>query len=219
MPIFRANSIEVDNRLEQLGWSREELMEIVDAMVSARNSCTDNDPISAPGWMSWKEGSRRLREIGLPKGLAKSDADQIPWVVDNKRGLRIAVSNTDEGTGQKHPQMPQNCSQKGPATSRVVGANQLNFFDQLDAGRSKVVPLSLAGRQPGVMASWYLCVFGGGDEPRAELSLPVAAEGGYFTDFVERIVLLGPDDGSTPIRRRDDDEGGGEEFDIPVSRK
>lgn len=219
MPIFRANPIEVDNRLEQLGWSRAELLEVVGAMVSARNSCTDNDPVSAPGWMSWKEGSRRLREIGLPKGLAKSDADQIPWVVDLGRGLRIAVSNTDEGTGQPHPQMPHNCSQKGPATNRVVGGNQLNLFAQLDASNAKVVPLTMAGPQPGIIASWYLCVFGGGEEARAELSCPVAAEGGYFTDFVERIVLLGPDDGGNPFLRREDDEGGGEEFDIPVSRK
>ena len=62
--IFK-NPIEVVNRLEELGVTRDELLEVVDAMVSARADCTSNDPPGAPGWSSWRMGTRRLREVKI----------------------------------------------------------------------------------------------------------------------------------------------------------
>ncbi len=190
-------------------------------MVGARNGCTDNDPASAPGWMSWKDGSRRFREIGRSKGYAKDDADQIPWVVDVENGRRFAVSNTDDGTGVKGPG-PQNRSRKGPATDRAVSENQGSFFDRFDDPEflKKVIPLSMKRGQPGIIISWYLCVYCEGDEVRAELSCPVGADGGFFSDFMERLVLIGDgDDGPGEELRKSDDGDDGTEFDIPVSRK
>ena len=56
------------------------------------------------------------------------------------------------------------------------------------------------------------------DEVRAELSCPIGVHGGFFTDFLERLVLIGPeDDGGLGIRRILPDDG--PEFDIPVTRK
>ena len=215
--IFRVNPIEVRNRLEELGWTLEELIEIVGTMVSARHSCTDNDPTCAPGWMAWKDGSRRLREIGRAKGLQKSEIDQIPCVVDVDRKLRFSVSNTDDGTSLAPPRIPQNCSKKGPGTDRVVTSNQGSLFDYLDAPM-KVAPLSMAKPQPGILVSWFLCTYCAGDEIRAELSCPIGVHGGFFTDFLERLVLIGPDDdGGAGIRRILPDDG--PEFDIPVTRK
>lgn len=214
--IFRKNTVEVTNRLDQLGWRREQLLEVVGAMVAARNGCTDNDPASAPGWMAWKEGTRRLREIGRPMGLEKDETDQIASVVDLQRGLRFSVSNTDDGTGIED-RIPQNRCKKGPATEKAVFGNQGFLFDPSDLPMV-AAPISMFRKQPGVIASWYLCVYCDGDEIRAELSCPVASESGYFTNFVERIVLIGPsDDGGAAIRPNvPDDEP---EFDIPVSRK
>ncbi len=179
--MFRDNTIDVNNRLAELGWTLEEWLEVIDAMVAARNGCTENDPAGAPGWMSWKDGSRRLREMGRPKGLEKSDQDQIPWVFDKERGLRFAVSNTDDGTALPN-RIPQNRSKKGPATERVVDYNQGSLFSDEDLAQ-KVVPLSMVRQHPGIVVSWYLCVFCEGDLYRAELSCPVATENGYFTDF------------------------------------
>ncbi len=93
------NPIQVTNRLAELGWAVDELLEVVSAMVGARGSCTENHPASAAGWMSWAEGIRRLREIALPKGLVRADTDGIPWTADKKRAVRFAVQNTDDGTG------------------------------------------------------------------------------------------------------------------------
>lgn len=216
--IFRANPIEVTSRLDELGWRKDQLLEVVVAMVAARNSCTANDPSSAPGWMSWKEGVRRLREIGCPMGLDKDETDQVPSVIDRERGLKFTVSNTDDCTGREiEGRVPQNRSKKGPATDRAVNNNQGSFLAALDA-TMKVVPLSMAKRQPGSLVSWYVCTYAEGDEVRAELSCPVSCEAGYITDYIERIMLIGPDGLDGPLVRHDTPDEG-PEFDVPVIRK
>lgn len=213
MPVV-SNPISVANRLEQLGWDREELLAIVGAMVSARNSCTENDPASASGWMAWKEGTRRMREIGILNGLTREDIDQIPWTVDRARGLKFAVANTDDGTGNAM-RIPQNRSRKGPSTERAVAGNQGWLFGD-DAMASPRV--SRPGRQPGILVSWYLCVFVDGDVVTAELSCPSEVVNGFFTGFIERIVIANIS-GGEPIGTRRDDDGPLDEFDVPVSRK
>ena len=221
MPIVVTKPIAVDNRLQQLGWELEQLLEVVNAMVAARAGCTDNDPASAPGWMSWKEGTRRMRELGRPMGLMKDDTDQVPSLMDIERKLRFLVSNTDDMTGLDNPFIqPQNRSKRGPATERAVAMNQGSLFDYMDM--PKVAPLSRVSRIPGAYVSWYICVYNEGDEVRAELSCPVEVEFGYFKDFHERIILVGPDGPhGASVRRRgpDDDFGSASEFDIPVTRR
>lgn len=212
---FLSKKVVVNNRLAQLGWSRGELNEVISAMVAARNSCTDNDPIGSPGWLSWKEGARRFREIGLPKKLEKSDDQQIPWVVDNKRGNRFTVCNTDDGTGIESL-TPQNRSKKGVATSHVISSNQcsFSFFEtaQRDNSIIKLSPIK------DTLVSWYLCVYHEGDIVRAELSCPVKLEGGFFTEFEERLILFNSEDGPLPMEQNETrDEA--QEFDIPISRK
>jgi hypothetical protein len=215
--IFLDNPVEVDNRLDSLGWKREELLEVVDAMVRARYNCTDNDPSGAAGWMAWKDGTGRLREIGRSNGLHKAEFDQIPVVLDQGRKLRFSVSNTDDGTAIKS-RIPQNCSKKGPGTERAITGNQGSLFDGHEE-IFKVVPISRARPQPGLIVSWFLCTYSEGDEVRAELSCPIAVQGGFFADFSERLVLIGPDDDSGGVRRKLDDDRDGSEFDIPVVRK
>ena len=212
--IYVANPIEFGNRLEGLGWTRDELLEVVSAMVSARHSCTDNDPSSAPGWMSWKEGTRRLREIGRSKGLHKEEFDQIPCVFDLERKLQFSVTNTDDGTAIQN-KTPQNRTKKGPGTESAVTGNK-SLFDGLEGLFENVTPISRMSPQPGIIVSWFLMVYCEGDQVQAKLSCPISVEGGFFADFHERIVLIGPDDDSGGFRRHPDD---GPEFEIPVSRK
>lgn len=219
MPIVVRKPIEVANRLDQLGWTVENLLEVVGAMVAARNSCTENDPSSAPGWMAWKDGSRRMREIGRSNGLVKDDAEQVPSVIDYNRGLKFSVANTDDMTGIEKPyQYPQNRSKKGPALDRAVTANFGSLFDFMDEEPSKVIPLSRLKRMPGMLVSWYICTYSEGDDVRAELSCPVAVENGFFKDFHERIILIGPDGPVLPVGRKKDDDPS-EEYDIPVTKK
>lgn len=210
--------IEVRNRLAEIGFTVEELLEVVAAMVAARNSCTENNPASAPGWMAWSEGCRRLREVGIPKGWRRDETGQIPSIVDEGRGLRLTVCNTDDGTCREG-RTPQNRTKKGPATDRIADGNQGWLFDPTEA--PKVSPFARSKRQPGATAVYYLCVYHEGDDVRAELSCPSEVDAGFFSDFVEQIYLLGDDGGPGDggVARRDEPPGDGGEFEIPVTRK
>lgn len=211
--------IEITNRLAELGWTVDELLEIVSAMVRARNSCTLNHPAGAPGWFAWAEGVFRTREIGLPKGLARDDVDGIPWTLDKKRNVRFTVSNTDDGTSMDG-RIPQQRSKKGPGTDRAVDANQISIFDYLP--ETPAIPLSKVQTHPGITVSWYLCVYSEGDVVRAELSCPTVTDGGLFADFSERIFLIGDEPPGHLIKRKgdgDDYDDGASEFEITVTRK
>jgi hypothetical protein len=213
------NPIEVNNRLDQLGLKLPKLLEVVDAMVGAKAECTDNDPPGSRGWSSYRMGTRRLREVTLVEdGWEKDDTDQIASVVNKKLGIRIAVGNTDDGTGiEEDGRFPQNRSKKGAATDRAIQAGQGSFMDILDESLN-VVPLNPSARPPRAIVTYYLCVYCEGDEFRAELSAPDGVDGGFFTGFVERIFLASPGSGDDGLRRRRPDDGE-PDFDIPVTRK
>jgi hypothetical protein len=209
------NPIRVTNRIADLGWNLDDLLEVVSAMVGARNSCTDNHPASAPGWFAWAEGIRRMREFGLPKGLIRADTDGIPWTLDKARGIRFAVANTDDATCIEN-RIPQNRSKKGPGTDRAIERNQTSLFEHFP--ERSVIPISRVRSHPGIIVSWYLCVYCVGDVVHAELSCPVETDAGFFADFAERIFLLGGE-AADGFGKRKDDDGGDSEFEINVTRK
>ena len=64
-------------------------------------------------------------------------------------------------------------------------------------------------------------VFNEGDVVRAEFSCPIVVENGYFGDFSERIILVGPNEWPPAPKRKNQEPSGGDasEFDIPVRRK
>ena len=210
------NPVVVRNRLAELGWKNEQLIEVVESMVAARNGCTANDPPGAPGWKSWCDGTRRVREIGSLLGWERNDDDHISSIYDKKAGIKIAVSNTDEGTGLED-KMPQNRSRKGAATDRVVSGNQGVFAPILETA-SNVIQLK---NPPGGVIYWYLCVYCEGDDVRAELSCPLECENGFFKEFHERIILIGRDDGDGGVRLRREGPDGASDFgfEIHVTRK
>jgi hypothetical protein len=219
--IFK-NLIEVNNRLEQLGLNREKLLEVVEAMLAARADCTPNDPPGSRGWSSWRMGTRRMREEFLVEdGWERDETDQISSIVNKKLGVRIVVANTDNATGIDHDGcIPQNSSKKGIATDRAVHVNQLSFMEKLDESVNIVALKSLPNASRPII-TLYLCVYDNGDEFRAELSCPAGLDGGFFTDFRERVFLNSSDDSDgNPVRRRaGGDDDGGSEFNIPVTRK
>jgi hypothetical protein len=215
-PILHQDDVSVDRRLRELGLSREGLIEVVLAAVTARNSCTENDPSSAPGWMSWKEGSRRLREVFRPDGFIKSNDDGVPWLVDPKNGTRFCVANTDEASGVPG-RGPQQRSKKGPATDRAVMRNSAPLFE-FSGIEEPSLSKSLT-RQPFTTQSWYLCIFAEGETVRAELALPVGMSDGFFDGFLERIVIVGTGDEPFKVRVSLPDAPEDDVFDIPVSRK
>jgi hypothetical protein len=215
--------VEVDGRLAQLGVTRDQLLEVVQAMIAARAACTDNDPPSAPGWSSWRSGTRRLREVLRSDIWLKDDSEQISCIVNHEAGMRIAVANTDDASGiDNEDAVPQNRSKKGAATDRAVDGTQQSLFGPTPQRRDDNVVLFVPRRRHSLSyVTFYVCVFNEGDIVRAEFSCPIVVENGYFRDFSERKILVGPNEWPpTPRRKNQDPESGNaSEFDIPVRRK
>jgi hypothetical protein len=218
--IFLKNPIEVSNRLEDIGVTKEQLLEVVRSMQAAKNGCTDNDPPSAPGWSAWRDGTRRLREVLAPSGWVKDDTDMISSAFHKANGIRLLVCNTDSGTGLEESE-PQNCSFKGSATDRAINSNEVQILMTSILDQSlpdDVVPFDPAANDLVKIVHWYLCVYINGEAVRAELSCPVKIASGYFSAFHERIILIGDQDGGgVPLRRKKPDDDA--DVEIPVTRK
>jgi len=213
------NFVEVGNRLDELGTSRDFMLEVADAMVAASAECTENDPNGSRGWRGWQMGTRRNRELHCGQsGWEKDETDQIPSIVNIERGIKIVVCNTDDGTCVDG-RIPQNRSRKGPATVRLIDNNQLAFFDRLDRPHPDSVVVTFAKKMTtsGSILTYYLCVYHGSDDVRVELSCFVNSSGGFFGKAVEQIYIFGGSAGPVERKRSDDDDGS--EFDIQVKRK
>ena len=208
--------IEVTNRLAECRTSRELALAVVDAMITAKSECTDNDPSGSRGWRAWQMGTRRLREVHIGVGdWEKDDTGQVPSIVSKKLGMRIVVCNTEDGTCLDALQ-PQNSSRKGASTDHAVDANQTSMFADEETG--KVVSLNRVITSAGPVVTYYLCVYAEGDDVRAELSRPKEFENGFFTGFSERIYIVGGDTPPTETTLKPVEDGEGE-YDIPVTLK
>lgn len=217
-----AKPVEVENELELIGLTAGQALEIVHAMAGARADATENDPPGAAGWSAWRMGIRRSREVTVHDkrfpDWERDETGQVSSVVNRKLGVRLLVSNTDDGTGiDEQGRYPQNRSKKGAATDRIVQSNQgaFEFMEQ----ESNVIAFPKAADGGQDIVSWYLCVYSDGGDLRAELSCPTDIEGGFFTGFSKRIIILGGDGtGIDPVKSKKPD-GEVVEFDIPVARK
>lgn len=208
--IIHAEPWDRDRRLRELGSTREDWIEVVQACVAARGYCTNNDPKSAPGYMAWRAGVRRMREIFRPQGWEKEDLDGVETIVHPGRKIRITVTNTDAGTTDPN-RSPRNRTVKGPATERIIDLNnQIEMFPHENLG-------NVSWPNDGY-SMWNLCVFDNGNVVRAELSRPIEFRSGYFIKFSERIWILGPGDWDEFSLVAPEDDAG-PDFQIEVRRK
>lgn len=207
--------MEVWARLRQLDLKYEECIEVVKAMIGAANGCTENDPPSARGWDSWRFGVRRWRDIKRPQGWVKDETENLSTVVHPDAKFRIAVSNTDEGTGLRSGH-PKSRSAKGDGSRRAVDFNRqppLPIPEFEEEFKRQLLAAAAAHAQ-----IWYLCLFNDGTTVRAELSKPAAIEGGHFVGWQERIILI---DGDGPVGDRVviEDDDFGPDVEVTVRRR
>ncbi len=124
--------------------------------------------------------------------------------------MRIAVANTDDGTGVPD-RIPQNRNKKGPTTDRAVETNGA-LLPGVDW------PIAIKRREAVSVAdvvTWYMCIYVNGDDVRAELSLLDKIESGWFSGWKERIIILKPGDWkSVDLPSEDDDFGPELEIDV-----
>jgi hypothetical protein len=169
---------EVVTRLEQLGTTKAELIDVVRAAVGGRRQATPFDPLSAGGQFAWIYGTRQLRAIFVNKGWESCRADNIESVFNPAIGIKIMYQSAERAGDRIFD--PLSISKKGAGAARAVEMGQEELWPEM---RERELRESNA-------ANWYLFVYAIGDDVRAELSFPKAIEGDQFHGFHERILLV-----------------------------
>jgi hypothetical protein len=208
--------IEVVNRLHDVfGVTREQLIEVVHHGVEGRNECTPHHPSSMAGTRCWGDATKALRDlfVSLRDGWRADDTDNIPSVVNRHRRIKIAVQNTDSGTGLDWGH-PQPINDKGDGSKRAAFPNERGFQEMLES--------TLNATTPGSEGFWNLCIFCGSDMVRAEMLCPIIGDDGSFRGYHARIALITDEDDNGGFRfRRETPESpdGDAGFEISVTRK
>lgn len=217
-PKIFTDHIEANNRLLELGLNNSQVIAVVEAMTTARVNCTENHPSSAPGLLSWIEGTARLREETICNGWERKDIDQVPNVVNHDTKVRLAVMNTDDNTGLIE-RTPQPTSKKGSATKRATNSNQREFADDFpDFGEATI---NTCQHQADGLIQWYIMVYADSNLVRAEVSCPISLVDGRFNAFSERIIISVDYDkgGREPVRKTTPPTSNKSEFEVSVKRK
>lgn len=196
----------IEARVRELGLSREGLLSAVRASAAAVAGCTVNSPPIARGWLAWHDAVVRLRQEFRSYGWEADDTANFSTIIDHAAGIKIAVVNTDEGTGNV-ASFPTNRSKRGELSKIAIESNQyrLPFMAEPDELKSPN------------FQTWYLCVHVVGETVKAELSLPTKCEGGIIGGWRERIILVTGDDDLRISNSDDYDEG--PDIEVRISRK
>jgi hypothetical protein len=165
-------------------------------------------------------GVRRAREVLRPLGWEKNDDNNFCTIVNHGKKIRIAILNTDSGAGTIDC-APQNRSKKGPHSEKVATANQQQY--NLPGADEWSIPIPDDELNIKGYGTWHLCVYIGQVNDKevvsAELSMLSGFVNGYFTSFIEKIIILSPGEWDTVNFDGNDNDDDGQEFDISVVRK
>jgi hypothetical protein len=205
-----AQDYEVGSRLDQLGLSASELIEVVHQAVAAKANFVLNQPLNAAGQLSYIYGTGALRDALRAKGWQIDRTGNIEATYDPSTGIKIVFQNAD--TACEDDRDPKAISDKGPAASKAVDLGQASLFPEYDIEDQEKQRKENA-------ALWYLFVHINGDDVRAELSFPKRIEDGQFKGFNERIYIIKPGEWASMIRKTDDHEPPAQDFEINVTRK
>lgn len=190
---MQADSVFTDaaaiGRLADLGLDVEALCEVVRRSYYSYISCSPNHPPLVRGIWGWGEAVRALRDYVLPLGTwRRSDDRHYSLVIDDSRGVAIAVATGDDATG--NPDLsPTTRAVKGISMLLSVVANQaqLNLFSDDDAG-GPATNEDAEDRQG--LVTWVFLIHRSSNEVRCEISLPSSmGADGRINAWRERIIL------------------------------
>lgn len=174
------------SRLTGLGLDEEVIRRAVLAGEEERRDTSPFDPTIAAPFRAWAATIRALGEALASAGWRKHEFRNFPRIAHSVTKKAIAVVGGNEGTGRddRHPTCR---GTRGPRSIAVVEANrQRVLFPQ-----PEFVALPKDDKE---FETWWLLVYSGGGELRAELSLPIGlGDDLRFSDWKERILIPMPD--------------------------
>lgn len=201
---------EAGSRLDELGLTAGELIEVVKQAVAAKANFVLNFPLNAAGQLSYIYGTGALRDILRLKGWEIDRTGNIEATYNPKTKMKIVFQNADSACEDARD--PKAISDKGPAATRAVDLGQKSLFPEFDVEDEQ--------RKSRENASlWYFCVHINGDDVRAELSFPKSIEDKQFKEFNERIYIIKSGEWAIMMPKHDDDDALAQDFEIKVTRK
>jgi hypothetical protein len=207
-----SNPVDVRNELIALGLDFDGLVDCVRYAERERSFVTVNDAIGWASLVVYDKAGRALREKYEGPEWTKDDSSNQCAIKNASKKIRVVPCNFDENAGNPLVR-PTNKSPKGEVSRKKSICNMTAWIPGL--------PDTAMGSDDGFQ-TWLLGMFMEDEEQTtAELSLPIAFDGYYFTDFGKRIMLI-MRDGSGGIARKSGDGSGNdavEIVDIPVRHK
>ena len=200
-----AEELEVAPRLERLGVTKSELLQVVRAAVGARRNATPFHPLSAGGLFAYLAGTEHLRRVYVPQGRQICRRDNIESIFHREIGIKIVYQNAERAGDPIFD--PIEASRKGAGAARAVELGQYDLFPE--ARELECADITAV--------TWYLFVYADGPDVRAELSCPVAINDEQFDQFHERILLVQKGNWDSPDPLADDAPP--VDFEVNVSRK
>jgi hypothetical protein len=204
MPVL-AEEFEVVPRLEQLGLTKPELLDVVRAAVGARRNATPFHPLSAGGLLAWIAGTAHLRRVFTARGWEICRRDNIEAIFNSATGIKIIYQNADRAGDPLFD--PVASSKKGAGAARAIELGQYELFPEVR--EREVVEITAP--------TWCLFVYADGQDVRAELSCPQAINDEQFDGFHERILLIQKGEWDSPDALADDTPS--IDFEVSVTRK
>lgn len=202
--VVLAQETQVLPRLEQLGLSKLELLDVVRAAVGARRTTTDFHPASAGGLLSWIAGTTHLRRVFIPQGWEISRRENIESIFNPTTKIKVIFQNADRAGDPIAD--PIASSRKGAGSARAVESGQYELFPSIR--QRELAEVSAP--------TWCLFVYVDGSDVLAEFSCPRAIIDEQFDGFHERILLVQKGEWEAPVMV---DDVPPIEFEVPVSRK
>lgn len=206
------NPIEVRNEVEALGLDVDGLIDCVRYAEREKSFVTDNDAVGFGSIVVYDKAGRALREKYLSEVWVKDDSHNQCAIKNSHTMVRVVPCNFDEFAGNRLVR-PTNKSPKGEVSRKKSMCNKTAWLPGVQKSESVF---------DDSFRTWILGIFTDNERPTtAELSLPIAFDGHYFTDFGKRIMLL-TGDGDSGIGRRIDGDNGDdtvEPVDITIRRR
>lgn len=195
----------VKRALARFRMQPQDLEEVAYLAAAAKNESVSLDPVNAPGILAYIYGTRALRSRLLRRGWEISRDRNVEAVLDPLSGSKIVYQNVDSACDPAKE--PRAISAKGAAAEQMIEQWQSDMFPELvDEVAGRLLP-----------KVWFFCVEISDSRVRAELSCPLAVEGGQFKGFIERIFVVSSD--AEQIIEKEDDESDAQDFEIEVTRK
>lgn len=192
----------VNLRLQQLGLSRDGLLEVRTQAMAAAADATPFHPANASGLLAYLHGVAALRRLFVGEEWRVERLDNMEFIRNDALQVRVGFSNIN--VASQDQTNPKARSPRGAAAERAC-SHTFDMFEHL-------IPVATPSNDE--LTTYFLMMDSRG---AAELSCPTVENGNYFECF-ERIFISDGSDFDTDPLLTDDDESAND-FDPIVARR